>query len=156
VQIAFPNGSVLKQSTAADSQGLAHVDFKQAASLITHENRTAQVTVSEAQDVAGMPATETYTIGFARIDVAVEPAAVGRGERFTVWVHTAARSTVLVELRPSRSRSDSAAARTGPKGWAHLRFRVEESRKPGASLVVRATLTGSAHPASTRARIKVT
>jgi hypothetical protein len=156
VQIAFPNGSVLTQTTTTNSQGLAHVDYEQTASLITHENRTARVTVSEAQGAATMPAIGTYAIGFAKIDLAVEPASVGRGERFTAWVHSAARSEVLVELRPRRSRSDSAAARTGPKGWAHLRFRIEQTRKSGASLVVRATLTGSGKPASTTARIRVT
>ena len=156
VQIAFPNGNVMRQSTTTNDQGAAHIDFRQAASLITHGGRSARVTVSEPQGVGTASVTESYLIGFARIDVSVEPAAIGLGKRFTAWVHSSARSQILVELRPLRSRSDSVAAHTGPRGWAHLRFTVEESRKPGVSLTVRARLSGSRKSAWTSTKIRVT
>jgi hypothetical protein len=152
IRVDFPNGTVLLQSATSNSQGLTHVAFKQPASKITRQSRMAAVTVSGA----GLtPATANYKIGFGLIDVSVQPSSVARGKSFTVWVHAAARSAVRVELRPLRSGSDTATTHTGPQGWAHVHCRLEKTRKPGASLLVLATLTGARKNASTSTRLTV-
>jgi hypothetical protein len=147
LDVQFPDGEHHVASLTADSAGKAIFSYVQPANVITRSSRTASVQV-EAGTVRTI--SSSYTIRFAPIDLLLSARAMRPGRVLGLTVHTATRTAVAIRV----GRSHLLHTRTGPKGWASIRFRVPKVAKVGTVFAV--TARARVHGKTVRTRGAVT
>lgn len=152
----MPNGAQSLFHLATGASGAAEISFKQPGSAITRHNRRATVAVRMGNDAQDREVTATYTIGFGKIDLAVDRhAPVGRGTTIAIWVHTTGRSRVdLAVAAPSR-RAVGMRSTTGGNGWVEFRYRVPRNMPANQTLSITASARRSGKLVIARSKLLV-
>jgi hypothetical protein len=138
VRLTFPDGDVVNSTAAAGSDGVAHISSPLKSSRITRHSRTVTVSVS----ALGTTASGSFTIGFGKIDVSIEPRIVSRGATTVIWVHSARVQKVKIKVTPKLTKADVKTATTGKNGWAKVYYVVSKARALTTTLTVHARTVG--------------
>ena len=137
IVVHFPNGDTKRHAGVASDAGKLRWTYKQAGSRITHASRTAKVSVVASDESGSKSATKRYTIGFAQVDVSVQPRTQKTGRAVSIWVHSSAFTIVQVRLTFSNGSTARFRTRTGSDGWAYRSY-VVAARAPKGRVAVKA------------------
>ena len=142
IRVLFPDGEGRSATTATDGSGNARFVYLQHPDRITYNQLFATVTVQAVKGAATAAQTLHYRIGWAPIDVSVQPRVQAVSHLVRVWVHTqSSRTTVVIALQfPKKGQVKKFQTRTGARGWASVAYRIGHYLKSGANhtVVVRA------------------
>jgi hypothetical protein len=118
--VTFPNGDKKTNDNTASASGRTSWSFVQPGSRITHSSRTASVSVTVTLGAATRVGHKKYTIGFAAIDLSVQPRSAKRGQQISAWVHSSAYEHVTVALIFKGNLVANLRGLTGRDGWVGL------------------------------------
>lgn len=135
--ITFPNGDRHARTVTADAGGVASFSFVQPASTILRGHLHASVLVEAGSGATAATRTATYRIGWNAVDVSVRPRLARPHARIMIWVHSHVRTTVILSVGTGNRWLAHLRTRTGPRGWAHVSYRLPAAIR-SRSLVVRA------------------
>jgi hypothetical protein len=150
VGFVMPNHVPFSSSVTADTTGVATVSFRQPASMILRNNRTATVSVQLASEPSH-EVTRSYTIGYGPIDIAVSASERHTVSLASVWVHTHARTRVALALRLLKK--VTLHGTTGGGGWVHFTYRLPRGVHAGDTLRLTATARYGGKSHSTRSML---
>jgi hypothetical protein len=133
VLVTFPNGDTKTHTATANSAGTASWSYKQPGSRITHGSRTGTVTVEASNATDTKRSTKRYTIGFARLDVSVQPRKAKRGNGVGIWVHTGGQTDVVVVIRYHNGATARIWVyhRTSADGWSYSSYTIPSNAARG-------------------------
>jgi hypothetical protein len=131
IQLKYPNGDNRTHSTIAGTGGAVSWKYTQPGSRITHTSRTATVTVKATLGTQSQSSVKKYTIGFAKLDVSVQPRKVKRGHAIAIWVHTTSNTPIRTVLRYPKKYAVTLTGETGTSGWLSQRYTVPTSVHTG-------------------------
>lgn len=146
IRVTYPNGDHQSGKVTTSAQGTATYSYKQAASKIKHNDRTATVTATVGTGATAVKVSKTYTIAFGKIDVSAEPRTVKVGQTVDIFVHAKAGSRVAVIMVSPSGASVSRTGRTGPKGFASIKYKIPRGfASSGQKVKVTARLAQNQH-----------
>jgi len=120
-RVNYPNGDHQSHRATTNSSGNVSYSYTQGTSKIKHNRFYATVTVKNPSNAT---TTKQYKILFGNIDASAEPRVQAVNKVVNLWVHTSARTRVVVTLQFPTGKLKKLNGRTGPKGWAHLKYKV--------------------------------
>ena len=129
--VRFPNGGTKEHDGTAGEAGTLTWSYRQPGSRITRKSRTARVTVVAGEDDQTLSAEKRYTIGFAALDVSVQPRVQFRGRAITISVHTQPSSRVGVVLRFRNGSTAQLQGHDGGDGWWDQQYVVPNGASRG-------------------------
>lgn len=154
LEIGYPNGDVKQVDDTVNAAGRFTYSYVQPGSRITRTGRTATVTVDVSLGSSIKHSVKRYTIGFARLDVSVQPRRQSRGSAVNTWVHSYPRTRFTVRVQYPRSVVYvSPTQTTGSDGWAYLRLLIPRTITPG-SADVKARAQNSSFGGETSFRVR--
>lgn len=140
--VTFPNGDKQTATKKTNGSGVATYSFKESASKIRHNSRSARVTAAAS---GGTPSiSSSFTINFGKIDVSVEPRSQKRGKGLDIWVHTSKNTKVDISVSYANG-TDKLTGKTGSNGWADRKYTVWKKGNPNRSGNVIVTARQHAH-----------
>lgn len=98
ITVKFPDGDGKSHDGTTDTAGKLTWSYIQPGSRITHTSRTGRVSVRVSSGAQVKGSTKPYTIGFARLDISMQPRSVKRGHALTFWLHTSGKTSVELVL----------------------------------------------------------
>jgi outer membrane protein assembly factor BamB len=151
VRVTYPNGDHQSHPVTTDAAGAGSYSYTQGASKITHTHNTATIKVTVGSGASATTAQTTYKIGFAAIDLSLEPRVVKRGSAINIYIHQKPGTRVVASVLYPGGRVDQRFGRPGVHGWAHIRYTVPKGAvAAGKTVVVLAKVyRGSASTRST-------
>lgn len=131
IRVTYPNGDHQSHAVTIGANGTAKYTYVQGASKILHNRFYA--TVQAKAGTAPLQATVTaqYKILFGRLDLAVEPRTQAVGKTVNIWIHASPRVKVFATLTFPNRKFKRLSGKTGPKAWAHLRYKVAKKMTKG-------------------------
>jgi hypothetical protein len=144
VLVRFPDGSAKTTHATTNSSGAVRWSYKQPASRITRASRTARVTVDVSDAIQTKQAVKRYTIGFAAVDVTVQPRSVKRGHAMTVWAHSASGASLTITIRFPGGATATLRGVTGQDGWWSTPTSVPAASHSGTARVAAYASSGGA------------
>jgi len=136
LQVTFPNGDKLQQAAAADGIGNANFSFLQRPSMITRRNRQARVTLTGVGAGGPFSMVKTYTIGYAPVDVSVQPRTARPGKQVSIWIHGHKRAGIVLTLTLAGNHHRYITSRTGSHGWTRIGYTVPRRLHSGQHIAV--------------------
>jgi outer membrane protein assembly factor BamB len=133
LRIDYPNGDHQSHKVTTDGSGNATYDFVQGASKTTHSHFVATVTAKAGAGSAQNTVQKTYTIGFGKIDTSAEPRSLSAGQTVDIFVHAKQGTKVLVDLLFPNGTSTEKSGKTGPKGFASIKFKIPKGATKGSN-----------------------
>lgn len=132
--VQFPNGDKKTTSGPADAAGKVTWAYTQPGSTIKHNNHTASVSVQVSQ-ATGSPVSGTgsYTIGYGKVDVSVEPRTPKRGHGTNVWLHSSKNTAAAYDLALKGGLHLKASGKTGSNGWTKFPVLIPSNAGKGSA-----------------------
>jgi hypothetical protein len=130
-RVEYPNGDHQSHRATTNAAGKVTYSYKQGASKIMHNRFYATVIARRGASGNANQALAQYKILFGTIDVTAEPRTQRVGGVVNIYVHMRARTRVTARLNFPNRRVATLRGRTGPKGWAHLRYKVARGMTSG-------------------------
>lgn len=124
IRVTYPNGDRQNATKTIGANGTFTYNFHQKASKITHTRSMATVTGQIGSGTTVVKASTRYKIGYGPIDISVEPRSVKAGSTANIYIHQKPAVRVLASIQFPNGRVDQKTGRPGPKGWAHIKYRV--------------------------------
>jgi hypothetical protein len=150
VLVSFPTGDSLSGTATADSSGVARYTFVQPSSRITYKHVFARVTVEASNGPALSSLTTWYRINFGHLDLSVQPRKQKVHGTVMLWAHAKHHSTVRFTVRyPNGETQTLKPAITGPHGWVHARYKVQQYFAKPVTVRARVRIGGKRYTAST-------
>jgi hypothetical protein len=146
IRVTYPNGDHQSHPVTTNAKGTASYTYKQGASKILHNRFTATVVARVGTGANQVSTGTTYKILFGKIDVAVEPRTQSVGKTVNVWIHTKARTRVVATLLFPNRKFKRMSGKTGPHGWAHLRYKVGKKLTKGKNHKTSVVTFQASHP----------
>lgn len=129
--VKFPNGNTKTHSGTANASGGLSWSYVQPGSRITHSSSTVRVSVQASNGTDTKSSTKRYTIGYARLDISVEPRTQTRGHVIGIWLHTPAATPVQIVLRFANGQSQNLVANNRGAGWSYVGYTVPTTAPKG-------------------------
>jgi outer membrane protein assembly factor BamB len=136
LRVEYPNGDHQSKSVTTNGSGSATYQYTQAASKITHRNFTATVIARVGSGATQNTVTKTYTIGFGKIDVSVEPRSQSIGKQIDIFIHAKAGTKVAAYILPPHGKLITKTGHTGAKGFASIKFTLPKGLVSGHNVKV--------------------
>jgi outer membrane protein assembly factor BamB len=133
IRVDYPNGDHQSHSVTTNSSGKATYSYKQGASKIKHNKFTATITATAGSGAAQTTQKATYTIGYGRLDVSLEPRSVAPKKVVNIYIHSTVGKKVAAFLLFPNGRFVTIPGTAGPKGWAHIKYKVPTGMTRGSN-----------------------
>lgn len=132
-RVKYPNGDHQSHHATSSAAGTVVYSYVQAPSKIKHNRFNATVVVKSGNPPNQKVGTTTYRIVFGKIDVSAEPRRQGVGHLVNIYVHTGVGIRVVAFLLFPNGRFETLHGKTGPHGFAHIRYTIEPHLTAGSN-----------------------
>ena len=132
-RVNYPNGDHQSKSVTTKANGTVTYTYTQGASKIMHNRLYANVILRAGSGASQVNLTKQYKILFGKIDVSAEPRTQAVGKVINIYVHTSKKTPVVAYLIFPNGNVTKVFGKTGPKGWAHLRYKVVKGKTRGSN-----------------------
>jgi outer membrane protein assembly factor BamB len=132
VRVNYPNGDHQSKKVKANARGHATYSYTQGASKIKHKSSIATIIATVGTGATLTTKQVTYTIGFGKLDISVDPRTVAAKKVVNIYIHSKVGKRVAAYLLFPSGRFVTLPGTAGSKGWAHIKYTVPTKATKGS------------------------
>jgi outer membrane protein assembly factor BamB len=133
IRVNYPNGDHQSKKVTADASGHATYSYTQGASKVKHTSSIATVVATVGTGATLTTKQATYKIGFGKVDVSAEPRTIAAKKVVNIYIHSKVGKRVAAYLSFPSGKVVTLPGSAGPKGWAHIKYKVPTKVTKGSN-----------------------